>query len=68
MKPNFHTSENVVHISRDMFTHESEIAISTVSSKLKDFSRSQAVTYIHTVKVIINSEAVQNTEVVTTDH
>jgi len=40
--------------------------ISSVASKLKDFSRSPSVTY--TVKVVNISTAMQSRDVVTTDH
>jgi len=48
-----------------MFKLESESVISTVVSKLKDFSRSRTVTY--TVKVVIMSETVQDNDVATID-
>jgi len=49
-----------------MLIHINRQANVAVLSKLKDFSRSQKVTY--TVKVVIISETVQDRNVVTTDY
>jgi len=56
---------NTVFTNYDKFPRESECA--RVFTKMKDFSRSQAVTYIH-CKCVNISETMQDGVLVITDH